>query len=165
MLRKLLGKHVSIHKSNKMKLSISQPAGRQNLLERLDQLTPQTTRKWGTMTVDQMLKHCYQANELMMKGSGTKNEKLKQKLIRLFFIKFDFTLPKNVKAPKAIRQTEELSNEFPAMKSALCEQIKQFEQHQFPEKMYHPAFGNLTAKEYGIAIWKHMDHHLRQFGV
>lgn len=29
----------------------------------------------------------------------------------------------------------------------------------------HPAFGNISTNEWGIAAYKHMDHHLRQFGV
>jgi hypothetical protein len=29
----------------------------------------------------------------------------------------------------------------------------------------HPAFGKLSAKQWGVLIYRHMDHHLRQFGV
>ena len=29
----------------------------------------------------------------------------------------------------------------------------------------HPAFGKLTGKQWGVLIYRHMDHHLRQFGV
>jgi hypothetical protein len=29
----------------------------------------------------------------------------------------------------------------------------------------HPAFGQLSTQEYGKLFYKHMDHHLRQFGV
>ncbi len=29
----------------------------------------------------------------------------------------------------------------------------------------HPAFGNVSGKMYGVFIYKHFDHHLRQFGV
>ena len=29
----------------------------------------------------------------------------------------------------------------------------------------HPGFGPLTPEEWGKLCWKHMDHHLRQFGV
>jgi uncharacterized protein DUF1569 len=29
----------------------------------------------------------------------------------------------------------------------------------------HPAFGRLTGKSWGVLVYKHMDHHLRQFGV
>ena len=29
----------------------------------------------------------------------------------------------------------------------------------------HPLFGRLTFAEWGVATWKHTDHHLRQFGA
>jgi hypothetical protein len=29
----------------------------------------------------------------------------------------------------------------------------------------HPFFGKLTSQEWDILMWKHLDHHLRQFGV
>ena len=29
----------------------------------------------------------------------------------------------------------------------------------------HPLFGRLTAREFGEVSWKHLDHHLRQFGA
>ena len=29
----------------------------------------------------------------------------------------------------------------------------------------HPAFGPLPGKEWGVLSYKHLDHHLRQFGV
>jgi len=29
----------------------------------------------------------------------------------------------------------------------------------------HPAFGRMSAKQWGVLIYRHMDHHLRQFGV
>jgi len=29
----------------------------------------------------------------------------------------------------------------------------------------HPGFGQLTARDWGVLIWRHTDHHLRQFGL
>jgi hypothetical protein len=29
----------------------------------------------------------------------------------------------------------------------------------------HPAFGAISGKDYGTLIYRHFDHHLRQFGV
>jgi hypothetical protein len=29
----------------------------------------------------------------------------------------------------------------------------------------HPFFGNYTPEQWGVFQWKHIDHHLRQFGV
>jgi hypothetical protein len=29
----------------------------------------------------------------------------------------------------------------------------------------HPFFGKMTGEEWGVLQWKHLDHHLRQFGA
>ena len=29
----------------------------------------------------------------------------------------------------------------------------------------HPFFGRMTGEEWDRLLWKHLDHHLRQFGV
>jgi hypothetical protein len=29
----------------------------------------------------------------------------------------------------------------------------------------HPAFGKLTERAWGVLVYRHMDHHLRQFGA
>jgi hypothetical protein len=29
----------------------------------------------------------------------------------------------------------------------------------------HPAFGKLSTRAWGVLIYRHMDHHLRQFGA
>jgi hypothetical protein len=29
----------------------------------------------------------------------------------------------------------------------------------------HPAFGSLGRRGWGVLTWRHLDHHLRQFGV
>ena len=34
-----------------------------------------------------------------------------------------------------------------------------------PGGINHPLFGRLSAQEFGEITWKHLDHHLRQFGV
>jgi hypothetical protein len=33
------------------------------------------------------------------------------------------------------------------------------------EGLVHPFFGRLSGDEWGRLIYKHLDHHLRQFGV
>ena len=40
--------------------SIFDPQGNQNLIDRINQLTPITLSQWGKMTVSQMLEHCQQ---------------------------------------------------------------------------------------------------------
>ena len=32
-------------------------------------------------------------------------------------------------------------------------------------KATHPSFGNLKGDEWGILVYRHLDHHLQQFGA
>ena len=78
-----------------------------------------------------------------------------------------FSFPKNIKAPKPLaKMVDGISIEdFEQYKTEYVEIMKKFLSFEFPKKMYHPAFGNLNPKEWGVATWMHMDHHLRQFSA
>ncbi len=43
--------------------------------------------------------------------------------------------------------------------------IKKFSTHTDDITLSHPRFGALNTKEWGVFVWMHLDHHLRQFGV
>ena len=72
--------------------------------------------------------------------------------------------PKGAATPS---QMNMLSNGSPVTdiqesKQALLELLEksQSEHHLKP----HPFFGDMEKKDWGRLIWKHLDHHLRQFG-
>ncbi|MCY7789221.1 DUF1569 domain-containing protein, partial [Bacillus inaquosorum] len=57
--------------------------------------------------------------------------------------------------------------EFETEKEILKQKIITF-QNNGPEKCTthpHPFFGKLTSEQWGKGIYKHLDHHLKQFGV
>jgi hypothetical protein len=49
--------------------------------------------------------------------------------------------------------------------AAVCRHVQSFDQLD-PKAIWpeHPAFGKLTPKAWGVLGYRHMDHHLRQFG-
>jgi hypothetical protein len=50
-----------------------------------------------------------------------------------------------------------------AMLQQLIDRITAHPSHaEWPE---HPAFGRLSRRAWGVLAYRHMDHHLRQFGV
>lgn len=57
------------------------------------------------------------------------------------------------------------SSQFSAQKETFIQLIRQMHATQKSLTLTHPAFGNISTNEWGIAAYKHMDHHLRQFGV
>jgi len=54
------------------------------------------------------------------------------------------------------------ASEMDALTSAMARFATQSRSRVWPE---HPAFGRLTARQWGVLGYRHTDHHLRQFGV
>ncbi len=137
------------------------------LLQRLECLTSDSQRLWGTMTAAQMLSHCQQ---LMNVADGTLI--LKQSLIGLIFgkkVKNKFLqsdrLKKNLPTAKEFKI--ETEKDFETEKAIIKEQIIRFGNtgSDVIKNLKHPFFGKMTSEEWGILQYKHLDHHFQQFGV
>lgn len=138
-----------------------------NILQRIHSLQPDSPRLWGSMDVAQMLKHCTVPFEIPL-------GKAKAKRTLMGYVMGGF-VKKMVTDPKPYRHNMPTDKsfvvkdhpEFEAQKAALLAKIDAFI-HMPKEKLskaVHPFFGRLTARQWGAAMWKHLDHHLRQFGA
>ncbi len=146
--------------------TLFQPADRDALLARLDALQPECTRQWGTMNPAQMLCHCAIALE-----TGTGDRPMKQKLIGKILMPFFRSSIMGEKPFKKNSPTDPTfvvsgTRDFGAERTRLTGLI-----HRFVEKgedaagrQEHAFFGKMTGKEWGALMYKHIDHHLRQFG-
>ena len=146
--------------------SIFDPAVNTKLIDRINNLTPATLGLWGKMNVSQMLAHC-QVPILIAIGEI----KAKGGLIALIFGRmakkkvineepFEHNLPTMSEA--------KIKNDkgFEAEKQALITLVKRFETGpDVLTKKPHPFFGPLTVDEWNTLQYKHLDHHLRQFGA
>lgn len=137
------------------------------ILNRLEKLSPDAERQWGKMNVAQMLAHCNIAVETAtgdkklkrifagyIIGSLIKNKVLDEKPFK-----------KNSPTDKSYIFPDDLN--FETEKTKLIQTIKKFHQGG-PEKCTtnaHPFFGRYKPEQWAILQWKHLDHHLRQFGV
>lgn len=77
----------------------------------------------------------------------------------------DKPAPHNMSTIPTIRIADE--RDFETEKEKLKQMIVVF-QRNGPEKCSshpHPFFGKFTPEQWGIGVYKHLDHHLRQFGV
>lgn len=138
------------------------------IIKRLERLTDDSQRLWGTMSVSQMLAHCNVSLETAMGLNFPKRKFIGRVLGKLLKLKF-----LNHKPMVKNAMTEDMyvihSNafEFQKERNRAITLITTFCQNG-PEKCTshpHSYFGKLTPKEWGILKWKHYDHHLRQFGV
>ncbi len=137
------------------------------IINRINSLTPQTQRQWGKMKVAQMLAHCKEAFKVPL--SNKKMPRMFLGLLIGWMIKpklyNEDPWKKNLPtAPNFIIKDE---REFEKEKQELSDLINQF-YNGGPQKVGrfpHPMFGSFTSAQWGKAMYKHVDHHLMQFGV
>ena len=144
--------------------SIWQKPARSSLELRLDKLTANTPAKWGKFTAPQMVTHLIEAirmglGELPVQPRKTpfKRFPLKQ------FIIYVAPFPKG--APTAPELLAGTPQEWNGEVQRLKELIARFAGGSHSRMPEHPAFGKLSRRAWGVLGYKHIDHHLKQFGV
>lgn len=137
------------------------------ILARIDKLEGHSEPHWGQMNAAQMLAHCSAFQNIASGVSFPKRGWLG--VVIGGFVKpimyNDKTLPRNMSTIPTIKFTDE--REFEKEKELLKQKTDLF-QRNGPERCTthpHPFFGKLTSEQWGIGIYKHLDHHLKQFGV
>ena len=141
---------------------------RTNLITRIDKLTGTETPAWGKMNVGQMVSHLIQANELPFVASVPDRSNFMARTIIKPLILYVLPMPKEVKTSPQMNQQEEgrKPQEFAADKATLAESIDKLATLPVDHKcLDHPFFGKMNAKQWATIAYKHMDHHLTQFGV
>ncbi len=148
--------------------TLNKPDTAASLNARLQALAPTAVRRWGTMDVTAMLCHVGDALEQAMGRRPMPDQS------NLFFrtvmkwVVVHLPTPKGAPTVPAMDGTKDgtRSQDFQAARErvlALLEATLVFPQDQ--EFAPHPAFGPMLREERGILSWKHIDHHLRQFGA
>ena len=142
------------------------PSVRSSFIERANKLTADARPLWGKMNAGAMLAHL---NDSLRMALGdlpvkSKNLPLRYKPVRRLFIYY-LPMPKGAPtAPELIARCSGacLDDERRAFAQLLDRCAAVTPSSKFGE---HPAFGDLNYDEYGALIWKHTNHHLRQFGL
>jgi hypothetical protein len=148
--------------------SIYSSATTQLLHARIDKLDDNTQAIWGKMNVGQMLSHCSVPYEQIL-GLNTIQPPLLMRVILKLFLKksmvnevpYKQNLPT---APSFIRTEQyKIANE----KERLKDLIKTIQEMGADKLAGTPSLslGKLTATEWNNLLYKHLDHHLKQFGV
>ena len=149
--------------------SIFSDEGVRNLKYRLTTLKPDSPRQWGTMDVSQMMAHCQAPlNVGLGKHSlGKYNLFLRMigKMVKNKLVKDEAPFRKNQPTDKSFKVVE--ANGFEEERKNLMDSIDSFSKAGRDGKLIgeHPFFGKLQGHEWDKLSWKHLDHHLRQFGA
>lgn len=138
------------------------------ILSRLDKLTDTTKGHWGKMEVGQMLKHCqYPLRIALGRYNFTKKPNPFLKLLFKAFKKSmynDKLWKPNLPTSKGLKVIKQKN--FKEEKDKLMVLINDFHGEKDKESWNpHPMFGRFTNEQWGKMQYKHLDHHLRQFGV
>jgi hypothetical protein len=145
-------------------------ASRNAILKRLDNLTPQSRRYWGRMTVHQMVCHL---SDGYRNPVGERTVPSYSSLVRRTLIKW-IALHTPMQWPHGVRTIPEADQEVGGTKPVefardIAELKRLIDVFAATEQKVgghrHAMFGPLTAQEWGVWGYRHADHHLRQFGA
>jgi hypothetical protein len=138
------------------------------LIQRINKLTPLTQPLWGKMSVAQMLAHCNVTYELVYDNKYPKPNSLMRLVLKLLVKnKVVNETPYKQGSPTAPVFKITGDKDFELEKNRLTNNVNKTQQlgaAHFEGKESH-SFGPLTAQEWNNMFYKHLDHHLNQFGV
>jgi len=148
--------------------TIFDDATRGEFIGRINALTNNHTALWGKMSVYQMAKHCVIWNNWIL---GREQSVYRQGLLGRIFGKMALKgLVENEKPMKRNMPagryffTREKDGDLALQKRIWVEQVAEYAHFSNPD-FIHDFFGRMTTDEIGILVYKHTDHHLRQFNV
>ncbi len=147
-------------------MSLSEAPGNAAAIQRIEALREDARPQWGKMTCPQMLAHCQKPLQV---AAG--ELQLKRRLIgRLLggwakrkFVVGDAPFNPNSPTDPEFRIRDE--RDFEREKALLIELVKRYGEQGVVTSDPHPFFGTMSAAEWDRLLSKHLDHHLRQFGV
>ena len=145
--------------------NIFEPQIKIEIIERINKLTPTSQRKWGKMNVAQMLAHVQIPMGVALGSHVVKGNWLMKLILPLF--KKALYDEKHWKQGLPTDKTFIMTNQekdFDTEKKNLLEKINIYSEITMINDK-HPVFGKLTKEQWSKATWKHLDHHLKQFGT
>lgn len=147
--------------------SLFEPTSAVQIITRLEKINPAHPPQWGKMNAAQMMAHC-QAPFQVFFGEM----KMKRGLIGYLFggmakkrlLQGNKPWSKNMPTAKAFLVADQ--REFIKEKMKLVEWIRRFStEGATVTSSTHPFFGQLSSQEWAVLAYRHLDHHLQQFGA
>jgi hypothetical protein len=141
---------------------------RGELIARLEKLTGQEKPAWGKMTLEQMLSHLVQTGDLPFETIMGDHSNLVSRTLLKPLVLYVLPIPKEVKVGPELDQQQNGRKPLgiDVDKAAAIESINKLA--TLPDDhdcLGHPFFGKMSTKQWCVMAYKHIDHHLRQFGA
>ncbi len=140
---------------------------RAQILDRIRSIPLDRLPQWGKMNVAQMFAHCvlpFQVARGELEMKRTLIGRIFGGMARKRFISPE-AFPRNLPTDKKFIVTGEKGAEVECER--LIESVRRFGEggDDGIRCTVHPFFGPMTPEDWDVLMWKHVDHHLRQFGV
>jgi hypothetical protein len=140
---------------------------REDVVRRIANLRPSSARQWGKMDVSQMLAHCAISLEVPC-GDRVKQQRLLGRILAPLVrgsVLGEKPMAHNAPTDPEYRIAD--PRDFERERARLTSIVERFAGlgPAGVEGVVHSFFGRLTGDEWGRLMYKHLDHHLRQFGA
>jgi len=148
--------------------NIFTPQVTDEIIHRINQLSPASNAIWGKMKVAQMLAHCCVTYEMLYENVHPKPGTFMRWILKRFVkdtVVSEKPYSKNNKTAPAFMIKDE--REFEKEKARLIAYLvrtKELGEKHFDNAPSH-SFGKLTITEWNNMFYKHLNHHLTQFGA
>jgi hypothetical protein len=148
--------------------NLFEPAAAAELKTRVLNLRPDSERQWGTMTVAQAVAHCAVGMEGALGDAKPKRMfigRIIGPVVKRLAIGNDQPIRRNTPTAPDLVVTDE--RELESERQRLLRLIDRFAAAGPAGCTTHPHsfFGRLAPQEWAVLMYKHLDHHLRQFGA
>lgn len=144
--------------------NLFEPSVKKEIIDRINTLTLETKGLWGKMKVAQMLAHCQKPLGVAV-GEHKLEGNLFFRLMGPLFKKQlynDQPFKHDLPTDKTFIIADQ--KDFEKEKQHLIQMIQSISETNMSDEP-HPFFGKLTKDQWSKGTWKHLDHHLQQFGV
>ncbi|PRY85939.1 DUF1569 domain-containing protein [Mongoliibacter ruber] len=150
-----------------MSKSILDPEVVEDVIARGSRLNVADTANWGKMSATEMLAHCNLAHQSILKAPpAEKSGGWKKWIAKIIFLHVMKEFPKGARGAERFDMKGKVDVAlFEEEKSKFVHIIGKYSRLDHKLAGYHPRFGALNHREWGIFVWRHVDHHLRQFGL
>ncbi|MCE7066103.1 DUF1569 domain-containing protein [Dyadobacter sp. CY326] len=148
--------------------NIFEPAVTEKVIDRINKLTPEMQPEWGKMNVSQMMAHCNVAYEMAFENKHPKPNAFMRWIIKM-------TAKSTVCGDKPYKKGQQTApaflikdqRDFETEKNRLIGYLNktvQLGESHFDQRE-SLSFGKLSKAEWNTMFYKHLNHHLTQFGV
>ena len=148
--------------------TMSNPADRQSISLRLEELSPADSARWGSMSVHQMVCHLDDSYKLALgeKSALPATGFVQRTMLKWLALNGPMPWMKGFPTRPEVEQGKggTVPVEFAPDLASLATTVRRFCDQLPSPALPHPIFGKMTRGEWMRWGYLHADHHLRQFG-